>query len=713
MKKRKILILIELLIFIFATSYSYATNSNETNGSKVNRNLTNSNIANNYVTDSYVTSSLNGYSITSYNVDMNIDEYGVMDIKEVISIYATTYKHGITRSIPISNTVTRLDGTSYKNHAKITNLQVSENYEADRSDGFLNIKIGDEDRTFKGQRDYIISYTYNIGSDKTDNYDELYYNIIGTKWDTTISNISFKITMPKEFDSSKLGFSAGRYGTSGTSNVTYSVNGNVITGSYNGTLNEYNGLTVRCELPEGYFEKKPVSLSTSDMIIFTIAISTIIIGFLLWNKYGREKKVTETVEFYPPKGLSSLDVGYFYFRKIENQQIISLLIELANKGYIVIEEEKKEGLFTSQNYRIYPMKKIDWISKGDEIEKIKENTGELSNEEKNSYIGSLICRSYNEKIEQNRIEKKEKIKENTGELSNEEKNFYIGLLSCMPYKNNYVTKKDLKYKFCYYADEIRKGEYKKKKMIVEGNKKIQLGIFSIIMLALILPLMLLKNNVNVDFDRIYVIVSIYIAILVSRFITKKTVNYVFLAEFIGVSESIACLGMIFENLGYVDNLYIIELLIVLTAIIANMILCILITNKTDYEIEMLGKIGGFRNFLITAEKEKLEALVNENPQYFYNILPYTYALNVSNKWIKKFEDIAMEPPSWYYYDGSDTFNYLLFMNSFDRNFNSFKNAIISTPQGSDSSFGGSSGGGGFSGGGFSGGGSGGGGGSSW
>ena len=61
---------------------------------------------------------------------------------------------------------------------------------------------------------------------------------------------------------------------------------------------------------------------------------------------------------------------------------------------------------------------------------------------------------------------------------------------------------------------------------------------------------------------------------------------------------------------------------------------------------MLGKIKGFKNFLETAEKSKLEELVMQNPEYFYNLLPYTYVLGVSNKWIEKFEDIALEAPHW-------------------------------------------------------------------
>ena len=65
------------------------------------------------------------------------------------------------------------------------------------------------------------------------------------------------------------------------------------------------------------------------------------------------------------------------------------------------------------------------------------------------------------------------------------------------------------------------------------------------------------------------------------------------------------------------------------------------TRKTEYGELISARVKGFRHFLITAEKEKLEELVSENHNYFYNILPYTYVMNISKKWIKKFENIPM------------------------------------------------------------------------
>lgn len=66
----------------------------------------------------------------------------------------------------------------------------------------------------------------------------------------------------------------------------------------------------------------------------------------------------------------------------------------------------------------------------------------------------------------------------------------------------------------------------------------------------------------------------------------------------------------------------------------------LVPKRTPYGTEMLGRIRGFKHFLEVADKDRLEMLVTENPSYFYDILPYTYILGVSDKWIDKFEDIA-------------------------------------------------------------------------
>ena len=138
----------------------------------------------------------------------------------------------------------------------------------------------------------------------------------------------------------------------------------------------------------------------------------------------------------------------------------------------------------------------------------------------------------------------------------------------------------------------------------------------------------------------------------------------------------------------------------------GMVICLkYLPKRTQYGNEILGKLRGFKNFLETAEKDKLESLVMQNPNYFYDILPYTYVLDVSDTWIKKFETISLQAPSWY--DSPDTFNTTSFEKFMNTTMVSAQSAMSSSPS-SDSSSGGES-----SGGGSSGGGSGGGGGGSW
>ena len=91
----------------------------------------------------------------------------------------------------------------------------------------------------------------------------------------------------------------------------------------------------------------------------------------------------------------------------------------------------------------------------------------------------------------------------------------------------------------------------------------------------------------------------------------------------------------------------------------------------------------------------------ENPNYFYDILPYTYVLGVSDKWIKKFETITMQAPNWYI--GTRPFSVVTFGTFMNTAMTSANTAMSSSPSSSSGS----------SGGGSSGGGSGGGGGGSW
>ena len=118
---------------------------------------------------------------------------------------------------------------------------------------------------------------------------------------------------------------------------------------------------------------------------------------------------------------------------------------------------------------------------------------------------------------------------------------------------------------------------------------------------------------------------------------------------------------------------------------------------------------GFKEFIKTAEKSRLEALQNDDPEYFYKILPYAMVFGLSNKWAKLFKDIEVKQPEWYK-TSSPLYGYDLTSHMASSLYSSSKSAMNIVSHDSSSSGSGGSGGGG---GGFSGGGGGGGGGGSW
>ena len=391
--------------------------------------------------------STSDYTIQSYNINMIVNEDNTFDITEDITAYFNVEKHGIYRKIPLKNTITRTDGTKSNNRAKITDISVNEKYTTSNEIGYKVIKIGKSDQTLTGKHSYTIKYKYDIGKDPLKNADELYFNLIGDQWDTSISNVSFTITMPKSFDKSLLGFSSGNVGSTDSSNVTYSVNGNTISGNTIKTLKAGQALTVRLTLPEGYFVGARSNIDVFSICVIILCAVFVLIAYILWAKYGKDEQLVETVEFYPPEGHNSAEVGFLYNGSANTKEIISLLIYLANQGYLKIEKTEKKGLLSK--------------SEGFRITKIKEYAGD--NECERLFFDGLFKHS---------IERKKdviKATEIMKEAKNEGKKISLQdafeMLEDNDDKNISVTVSDLKDNFYKTVDKI------KSKMNSKENKE--------------------------------------------------------------------------------------------------------------------------------------------------------------------------------------------------------------------------------------------------
>ena len=595
------------------------------------------------------------YVIDNYDVNIVVNSNNTFDITERITAYFNVPKHGIFRTIPLSNKIVRLDGSTSTNRTQVTNLSVSDEYTTSKESGNYKIQIGSASRTLTGKQTYTIKYTYNLGKDPVSDYDELYYNIIGNEWDTVIGNVTFNITMPKEFDSSKLGFSSGSQGSLDNSKIKYTVNDNTISGNYDGILNEGESLTVRCELPEGYFVDAGLVVNCNIYLMFIIPIVALIISFLLWFIFGRDNRVVETVEFYPPEGFNSLEVGFLYKGKANSQDVTSLLVYLANKGYIKISEYEEKSLFSK--------------SSGFKITKIKDYDGNNANERK--FLRGLFKKSSSK-----------------NEVTSDDlyDSFYVTTSKILSNINNKENK-----------NRIFEKKASKKSIII-----ILLILISVIT-TITIPTLEYAGAGEVAMTLF--ICAFYIPFYAVGIFAKIPLVF----RIIWLGFTIFHSSVFFSTLPIKDAItsepiYLIGLIAGILCLIGMIIFFKIMPKRTPYGNEILGKIRGFKNFLETAEKDKLESMVLSNPTYFYDILPFTYVLGVSNKWIKKFETINVEAPSWY--DSHTAFSVATFGTFIGSTMTSAQSVMSSSSSSSSS-------GGGSSGGGSSGGGSGGGGGGSW
>lgn len=630
------------------------------------------------------------YTLNSYDINIIVNENNTLSITEKIGAYFNVEKHGIFRKIPLKNYVTRLDGTSSKNRAKISDIKVSDNYSLSIENGYKVIKIGNANYTLTGQKNYEISYLYNLGRDTEKEYDELYFNLIGDEWDTSISNITFTITMPKKFDTSNLGFSSGTVGSTDSSKIIYNVDENVINGKYNGTLSTGEALTVRLQLPEGYFVNANINMSPIYYLMFIVPIVGLLISFIIWKIYGKDEQVIETVEFYPPQGFNSLEIGFLYKGNAENKDVTSLLIYLANKGYIKITETEDKSLFSTE--------------KGFIITKLKEYDGSNANEK--MFLTGLF--------ENNNSVDLVKVKEiMTQAKANGKKISYLQAIELATDRTEKqsVTKNDLYDSFYITMGKIISNinNKKNKQLIFEKNtkmKSIAIILFIITTLVTIVSIPTLEYAGIKELKITLLICAFYVPFFAIGLFAKIPIGVrIFWLGFTLFHSFFFFSTLPIANAVKDDYHYLIGLLFGIICVIGMILLLKAMPKRTKYGNEMLGKIKGFKKFLETAEKQKLEAMVMENPTYFYDILPFTYVLGVSDKWIKKFETISLQAPNWY--DGYSSFNTTSFGSFINSTMKSASSAMSSSPSSS------SSGGGDSSGGGSSGGGSGGGGGGSW
>lgn len=607
--------------------------------------------------------SANAYGdvINRMDVTMVVDENGKVDVDTKIWITFGQPAQGIYAYIPQSYDVTwTIDGENITRqyYFPVRNIKVQDREFKTETDDYDNvlIRIGTEGVFLNGQQTYEYSYSVQLRDLDLGGLQAFYMDVIGEGWDFPMEQVNVKVTLPNGWPFAP-NITTGKYGSTNPIS-TFTVEGNTLTMTHT-NLGEYEAITIYAPLSEndGYFTFIPPT-DYSGIALIVLAIFSVLL-YLTYLKFGKDDKPVITVEFNPIPGLSSSMAGYIYDGTVETKDVVSLIIEWANKGYLTISEDPNN----TKNFTLTKLKDL--------------NENEIR-AEKTLFADLFRGRDS--------VTNKEL-----------ERSFYQSIAN---------AKMDIAR---YFNGNPQREIFSKKASVL----KVLFGIITMIPAGLVLAsavyvgtyraeLAIMAGTFSAIFGTVLVVVW---SITVKRWPSLSAasrVGSVLGGSIISVLYALIYALVMILNYSSMSGWSLIVLGITFALTVFNIALVSVMDKRTELGVKYLGKILGLKNFIETAEKDRLEALVHDDPQYFYKILPYAYVLNVTDVWSKKFESIAMENPSWYV--GPSRMNTFLWMNHFNRAMNTFSSSMTSVPQSRGRAGGGFGGGGGFSGGGFGGGG---------
>jgi uncharacterized membrane protein YgcG len=315
------------------------------------------------------------FTIEKFHSDITIQPDSSFTVTERIDVNFSKPRHGIYREIPFkyrddlghtiktpTHVLSVTDGSGKKWKAKVS-----------KEGNVVNIRIGDANKYVQGRQVYTITYRVENAILFLSDHDELYWNITGNDWKAPIEEASAHVTLAVPAQSKNLWAAAytGPFGSK-ESAADYETHTNEVTFSSKRPLHIGEGLTIAFGWDKGLmtipsaWKKFLWAIDMAENWVFLFPPLALAFMFFLWRRRGRDPRVREsmTVMYEPPKfegrPLTPAEVGTLIDENFDPRDITSTLVGLGVKGYLRIEEKKREGLlFDSTDYYLKKMKDSD------------------------------------------------------------------------------------------------------------------------------------------------------------------------------------------------------------------------------------------------------------------------------------------------------------------------------------------------------------------
>ncbi|HWA91390.1 MAG TPA: DUF2207 domain-containing protein [Rhizomicrobium sp.] len=614
--------------------------------------------------------------ITDYASQVRVAETGTLTVTETISVIAEgeRIRHGIFRDFPTTYT----DKNGRRIHVGFRVLSVtrdghSEPYSVESIDDGKRVKIGDADTLVEpGDHVYALIYTTNRQIGFFSGFDELYWNATGNLWQFPIDRAEATIVLPEGARIGRYAVYTGPLRAEAHNARATRLSDREIAFDTTEPLGAEEGLTVAVSFSKGAVipptedELRAQFLADNAAAVASVAgVVILLIYFLVaWWIHGRDPKRGVVIPlFAPPQDFSPAAVRFVHRMAYDRKAYSASLVDMAVKGYLTISESHGTYTLARTGRQGYDAK----LAHGEQ--KIADKL-----------FGSG-----------NRIELKQDnhstIAESISALKSSLKN---------------------EYERAYFVTNIP--------WFVGG-----LAILAVVAVATAL---LCENPEPAVFMLVWLTGwTVGSTFLLHRCYDawrgvfagpgSRILNF-FGALFATIFAVPFAAGLVFGTVLLGTSIPIAATVALIVGGVASYVFYHLLKAPTLAGAKAIDEIEGFRLFLATAEKDRLEALnpPEITPEVFERFLPYAIALDCENQWSRKFEAAAAAAgierdrgayvPVWYSGPSFDRLGAAGFSSALGASMASAA-ASAATAPGSSSG----SGGGGFSGGGGGGGGGGG------
>ncbi len=329
-------------------------------------------------------------SIRRFDVAVTIGRDGSLLVLETIAYdFGTDGKHGILRDIPVR---VRYDDR-YDRVYPIDRITVDADpatphgYKPETAPGGRKrLRIGDPDRTIRGEHVYRIGYRVRGAMNGFDDHDELVWNAVGVDWTVPIGAVSVTVDAPSAVR--RVACTAGPYGSTLPCGAASS-DGSTARFA-NGPLGPGENVTITVGLPKGAVpDPRPVlderfSLDrafsrTPATVAAGLGLLAIVVGAfpVLLRSVGRDRRFVGSpvdvafgnadgaeeivpwgertivpVEYVPPDGLRPAHMGVLQDLRADPVDVTATIVDLAVRGHLRIEEIEKKGWFGKADWRL-------------------------------------------------------------------------------------------------------------------------------------------------------------------------------------------------------------------------------------------------------------------------------------------------------------------------------------------------------------------------